>query len=446
MIRSAAGARRSGFTYHGGSDYHTIELVLPQYRGYVTSDLNTHFEGDRDVTAHARISHQQNRNGEAVVHIEEAQSDLANAGRKDGETFDAPLRKSYPERMMKQAIAEALENGFDYVTWTPAIAQSVRWSFDYNGAYRNTYDTAMVKAAKKFGTVSEERLGNYYGEYDSDFYRDIVMEASIRVGINQFRMNELRGAAEDEFFRRAAALTRTSEERLRELGIDEVYDTVVDYQLESYREIEDMMPLTPAQERIYNELKELETLYYSDAEIESADASGIDPVALNKLQHPFEFEWTREDAVETLRAVASGYTDGDIPRGETSTDTKGDHTVDILEYYADALEGRGDPVWVLTIDKDKVADGMSLYAIDEDIEELMGVDEESIEARNAKEAIAYEEGFSTDDVTLDEDIYWDELLDKLAGHDRPELYARADVVSQRQLPDRLPAQGLSVPA
>ena len=91
----------------------------------------------------------------------------------------------------------------------------------------------------------------------------------------------------------------------------------------------------------------------------------------------------------------------------------------------------------MTIDKDKVADGMSLYAIDEDIEELMGVDEESIEARNAKEAIAYEEGFSTDDVTLDEDIYWDELLDKLAGHDRPELYARADVVSQ---------QGLSVPA
>lgn len=58
---------------------------------------------------------------------------------------------------------------------------------------------------------------------------------------------------------------------------------------------------------------------------------------------------------------------------------------------------------------------MSLYAIDEDIEELMGVDEESIEARNAKEAIAYEEGFSTDDVTLDEDIYWDELLDKLDG-------------------------------
>lgn len=413
--REGADAPWGGFTYHGGSDYHTIELVLPQYRGYVTSDLNTHFEGDRDVAAHARISYQQNRNGEAVVHIEEAQSDLANAGRKDGETFDAPLRKSYPERMMKQAIAEALENGFDYVTWTPAIAQSVRWSFDYNGAYRNTYDTAMVKAAKKFGTVSEERLGNYYGEYDSDFYRDIVMEASIRVGINQFRMNELRGAAEDEFFRRAAALTRTSEERLRELGIDEVYDTVVDYQLESYREIEDMMPLTPAQERIYNELKELEALYYSDAEIESADASGIDPVALNKLQHPFEFEWTREDAVETLRAVASGYTDGDIPRGETSTDTKGDHTVDILEYYADALEGRGDPVWVLAIDKDKVADGMSLYAIDEDIEELMGVDEESIEARNAKEAIAYEEGFSTDDVTLDEDIYWDELLDKLDG-------------------------------
>lgn len=150
--------------------------------------------------------------------------------------------------------------------------------------------------------------------------------------------------------------------------------------------------------------------------------------------------------METLRAVASGYTDGDIPRGETSTDTKDDHTVDILEYYADALEGRGDPVWVLTIDKDKVADGMSLYAIDEDIEELMGVDEESIEARNAKEAIAYEEGFSTDDVTLDEDIYWDELLDKLAGHDRPELHARADVVSQRQLPDRLPAQGLPVPA
>ena len=71
--------------------------------------------------------------------------------------------------MMKQAIAEALENGFDYVTWTPAIAQSVRWSFDYNGAYRNTYDTAMVKAAKKFGTVSEERLGNYYGDdHDSD--------------------------------------------------------------------------------------------------------------------------------------------------------------------------------------------------------------------------------------------------------------------------------------
>lgn len=413
--REGADAPWGGFTYHGGSDYHTIELVLPQYRGYVTSDLNTHFEGDRDVAAHARISHQQNRNGEAVVHIEEAQSDLANAGRKDGETFDAPLRKSYPERMMKQAIAEALENGFDYVTWTPAIAQSVRWSFDYNGAYRNTYDTAMVKAAKKFGTVSEERLGNYYGEYDSDFYRDIVMEASIRVGINQFKMNELRGAAEDEFFRRAAALTRTSEERLRELGIDEVYDTVVDYQLESYREIEDMMPLNPAQERIYNELKELETLYYSDAEIESADTSGIDPVALNKLQHPFEFEWTRESAVETLRAVASGYTDGDIPRGETSTDTKGDHTVDILEYYADALEGRGDPVWVLAIDKDKVADGMSLYAIDEDIEELMGVDEESIEARNAKEAIAYEEGFSTDDVTLDEDIYWDELLDKLDG-------------------------------
>ena len=413
--REGADAPWGGFTYHGGSDYHTIELVLPQYRGYVTSDLNTHFEGDRDVAAHARISYQQNRNGEAVVHIEEAQSDLANAGRKDGETFDAPLRKSYPERMMKQAIAEALENGFDYVTWTPAIAQSVRWSFDYNGAYRNTYDTAMVKAAKKFGTVSEERLGNYYGEYGSDFYRDIVMEASIRVGINQFRMNELRGAAEDEFFRRAAALTRTSEERLRELGIDEVYDTVVDYQLESYREIEDMMPLTPAQEHIYNELKELETLYYSDAEIESPDASGVDPVALNKLQHPFEFEWTREDAVETLRAVASGYTDGDIPRSKTSTDTKGDHTVDILEYYADALEGRGDPVWVLAIDKDKVADGMSLYAIDEDIEELMGVDEESIEARNAKEAIAYEEGFSTDDVTLDEDIYWDELLDKLDG-------------------------------
>lgn len=413
--REGADAPWSGFTYYGGSDYHTIELVLPQYRGYVTPDLSTHFEGDRDVAAHARISRQSNRNGEAVVHIEEAQSDLANAGHKGGETFDAPLRKGYPERIIKQAIAEALENNIDYVTWTPAIAQSVRWSFDYNGAYRNTYDTAMRNAAKKFGTVSEERLGNYYGEYDSDFYRDIVMEASIRVGINQFKMNELRGATEDEFFRRAAALTRMSEERLRELGIDEVYDTIVDYQLESYREIEDMMPLTTEQERVYNELQALEALYYSDADIESADVSGIDPVALNKLRNPFIFEWTREDAVETLRAVANGYTDGDIPRSATSTDTKGDHTVDILNYYADALESNGDPVWVLTIDKDKVADGMSLYAIDEDIETLMGVDEESIEARNAKEAIAYEEGFSTDDATLDEDIYWDALLDKLDG-------------------------------
>jgi hypothetical protein len=158
----------------------------------------THYGGDENILAHARVQDRTGPNGEKILHIEEIQSDWHQKGRKSGYgqgkyvykvedvdgriigTFDnqkeaedlasqrrysklhsvlvergvpdAPFKKNWHELVLKRLVDDAARNGYDRVVITPGAEQAKRYGIssqiDEIKHQRNEDGTYKVTAYK----------------------------------------------------------------------------------------------------------------------------------------------------------------------------------------------------------------------------------------------------------------------------------------------------------
>lgn len=76
---------------------------------------------------------------------------------------DAPYKNNYTEYAMKRALREAVENDYEFISWTTAEQQANRWSHEYMEGYRIEYDQEIPSFMKKYvgqwgGKVEKIRL------------------------------------------------------------------------------------------------------------------------------------------------------------------------------------------------------------------------------------------------------------------------------------------------
>ena len=79
-------AEYSGSDYQipGGTNYREILFKLPESSLFERNFTGSHFSGNKNVLAHARVADRVGPNGEKILHIEEIQSDWHQRGRREG--------------------------------------------------------------------------------------------------------------------------------------------------------------------------------------------------------------------------------------------------------------------------------------------------------------------------------------------------------------------------
>ncbi len=101
-----------------------------------TDFTNTHFPEWKNLLAHLRVNDRTTPDGKKVLFIEELQSDWARAAREPQNLDDIkhgndvkmhPLLKNWQELALKRAIKEAVEGGYDYISWTTGEQQAERY-------------------------------------------------------------------------------------------------------------------------------------------------------------------------------------------------------------------------------------------------------------------------------------------------------------------------------
>ena len=65
---------------------------------------------------------------------------------------DAPFKKNWHELALKRALQEAVENGYDRLSWTPGEAQAARYDLSKQ-IDKITYNAPNSKLANRYGTV-----------------------------------------------------------------------------------------------------------------------------------------------------------------------------------------------------------------------------------------------------------------------------------------------------
>tara|TARA_R100000781_G_scaffold9377_5_gene8182 strand:+ start:17819 stop:20851 length:3033 start_codon:yes stop_codon:yes gene_type:complete len=147
----------------GGENY---KEMLISSSGNAQIYTKHHFEGagvvpkGENLLAHVRFN-ERTINGKKTLFIEEIQSDLHQAGRKEGYATepisinsidnigkipDAPFKKNWHELAMKRIMKYAVDNDFDAISFTPASVQNKRYSLSsYTDAINVTY---LYKANK----------------------------------------------------------------------------------------------------------------------------------------------------------------------------------------------------------------------------------------------------------------------------------------------------------
>jgi len=133
----------------GGTDYKELLLTMKgtqiftkdHFRQATGSSKNVVPEG-HNLLAHVRFN-TRTMNGKKILFIEEIQSDLHQAGRKQGyvnqdggevnqnlfgRVPDAPFKKNWHELSAKRIIKYAIDNGFDGISFTPGSVQANRYN------------------------------------------------------------------------------------------------------------------------------------------------------------------------------------------------------------------------------------------------------------------------------------------------------------------------------
>ena len=164
--------------------------------------FSDHWE-DPNVFAHARFSNHTLKDGDNTVFIDEIQSDLHQAAAQARENQaryiseennisieearkmlpedagyeetmeralpDLPLKKNWHELAFRRVVQEAVEQGKDSVSWTPADMQLERYpsvAGKIEDGMRAFYDNKLVNYAKKFGKKFGAKVGKKEVEHE----------------------------------------------------------------------------------------------------------------------------------------------------------------------------------------------------------------------------------------------------------------------------------------
>ena len=157
----------SGYVTPGGENYRELLLTLPggEYKG-------GHFD-EKGILAHIRFNERPGPNGEAILHVEEVQSDWHQA-RRDGKSVpDAPFTKTWHELALRRMLRYAAENGFDRLTWTTGEQQAERYdiskkmesvSYRKDGADFIVSGVDLHGGEHALGTFTEKQLPDAVGK------------------------------------------------------------------------------------------------------------------------------------------------------------------------------------------------------------------------------------------------------------------------------------------
>jgi hypothetical protein len=155
------------FQAHSASDAQAEAIRLLTNRGVMQKPAtytSSHFPNPPNYVAHARLNERTAAAGKPGLFLEEIQSDRHQAGREkgyvdaairneqeallakqtlsdgdlarieeikamgQGDIPDAPFRKDWPVQMFKRALADAVENGKEWIGWTEGITQVDRYT------------------------------------------------------------------------------------------------------------------------------------------------------------------------------------------------------------------------------------------------------------------------------------------------------------------------------
>jgi len=153
FMEEMSGPRYEQYTLPGGSNYREVKLQLPEAESKLTGETiggmpvrtdpafrSPHFD-EPNIVAHMRIKDRTGPKGEKLYFIEELQSDWAVAlrqretdqawrlGRGGGENIPPmPFEGNWHELLLKQALREAAEGGYDAIAWTTGKQQADRYN------------------------------------------------------------------------------------------------------------------------------------------------------------------------------------------------------------------------------------------------------------------------------------------------------------------------------
>jgi hypothetical protein len=216
------------YTLPGGENYRELLMRLPRQEG-VQPYRSSHFD-QSNILAHVRMNDRTGPNGERILHLEEIQSDWHQEGRRKGykgsvsepkytaekvdgkyggywivrdergreignssapteaqaireyaqstkadAVPDAPFKKEWPMLAFKRALREAVENGYDKLTWTTGDQQAARYdlskqvdSIRLRGNDLQFQDNSTGEYSTIAENVSPEKIADYVGKDIAD--------------------------------------------------------------------------------------------------------------------------------------------------------------------------------------------------------------------------------------------------------------------------------------
>lgn len=246
----------SGYKLRSGENYREYVFTM---RGseYSNPAMRTHWKSRTGVLVHARVQDFVEATGKKVLYIEEIQSDWHNAGQKHGyrgeyspeiqqllgqrdalendysamdeyeraDTYgryvadeyervttelqdadvnlesapDAPFKgKGYTDYALKYLIREAAAGGYDYVAWSPAFFQDIRWD-DHR---EHESDKGVSGNLKGYAIEYDQDIPNFLRKYGKQWnaglskvlmgveYEDLSIEDALEMAEDVYNVQE----------------------------------------------------------------------------------------------------------------------------------------------------------------------------------------------------------------------------------------------------------------
>lgn len=169
-----------------------VQFNGPEYTKWVEKNIKMPFKSSHwdepNVLAHLRMNDRTTPDNKKVLFIEELQSDWARAVREEEKNYRVipkntpdvqrepfhPLLKSWQELALKRAIKEAVDKGYDYISWTTGEQQAERYDLskqvDSIKSYKNSDNTYSIIGIKdgveriSKANISQQELPNIVGK------------------------------------------------------------------------------------------------------------------------------------------------------------------------------------------------------------------------------------------------------------------------------------------